>query len=110
MVNNVPENKNLFKQTRFVPENKLYATAVSECEVKPTYEERNFSRQSQRKKTFIIGDSYLTRITKDSFRKKYKVDKVYFKCISRANRDQGMTRPYSIRKRLHFLGERNKFL
>ena len=59
VVNNLPENEDLFKWSRTVPGNKSYATAVSEREVNPTYEERNFSRQSQGKKTFIIGHSHL---------------------------------------------------
>ena len=70
MVNNFPENKGLFKRLRLLPGNTLYATAVSECEVNSRYEEINFSRQQQRKKTFIISDNKLTRIKKDSFRKK----------------------------------------
>ena len=54
-------------------------TAVSEREVDTTYEERNYSRQPQRKKNFIIGDSHLTRIKKD---------KLYFKFFSRTNTKQ----------------------
>ena len=42
-----------------------------------TYEERNYSRQPQRKKIFITGDSHLTRMKKDSLRKKFKGDQVY---------------------------------
>ena len=64
---------------------KSYATAVSEHKVNATYEERNYPRQPQRKK---IGDSHLTRINKDSLRKKIKGDKVYFKCFSGANTKQ----------------------
>ena len=37
---------------------------VSEREVDATYEESNYSRQPQKKKLFIIGDSHLTRIKK----------------------------------------------
>ena len=62
VVNNFPKNQDLFKRPRVVPDNKLYAIAVSEREVDATYEEMNYSRQPQRKKTFIIGDSHLTRI------------------------------------------------
>ena len=62
VVNNFPKNQDLFKRPRVVPDNKLYAVAVSEREVDATYEEMNYSRQPQRKKTFIIGDSHLTRI------------------------------------------------
>ena len=51
-------------------------------------EERNYSRQPQRKKTFIIGDSHLNKIKKDSLRKKFNGDKVYFKCFSGANTKQ----------------------
>ena len=57
----------------------MYVTAVSEREVDSTYEERNYSRQPQRKKNFIIGDSHLTRIKKDKF---------YFNCFSRTNTKQ----------------------
>ena len=35
----------------------LYATTVNEREVDAGFEERSYSRQPQRKKTFIIGDS-----------------------------------------------------
>ena len=87
-VNNFPENQDLFKRPRIVTGNKLYATAVNESEVDATYEERNYSRQPQRKKTFIIGDSHLTRIKKDSLRKRFKGDKVYFKCFGGANTKQ----------------------
>ena len=62
VVNNFPKNQDLFKRPRIVPGNKLYATAVSELEVKATYQERNYSRQPQRKQIFVIGDSHLTRI------------------------------------------------
>ena len=61
--------------------NKLNATAVSEREVNPIYEERNFSRQPQRNNTVIIGDGLLIRIEKDSFRKKFMEEKVCFKCL-----------------------------
>ena len=83
VVNNFPENQDLFKQPRVVPGNKLYATAVSEREVDVTYEEMNYSRQPQRKKTFIIGDSHLTTI-----KKIVKGDKIYFKCFSGTNTKQ----------------------
>ena len=47
-----------------------------------TYEERNYSRQPQRKKIFITGDSHhLTRMKKDSLRKKFKGDKVYLNIL-----------------------------
>ena len=88
VVKNFPENQVLLKRPRIVPGNKLYATAVSEREVDAIYEERNYSRQPQRKKTFIIGDSHLTRIKKDSLRKKFKGDKVYFKYFSGAKTKQ----------------------
>ena len=91
VVNNFPENQDLFKQPRIVPGSKLYATAVSEREVDTTYEGRSYSRQPQRKKSFIIGDSHLTRIKerfKESLRKKFKGGKVYFKCFSGANTKQ----------------------
>ena len=65
VVNNFPENQDLFKRPRIIPGNKSYATVVSEREVDATYEERNYSRQPQRKKIFINGDSSLTRIKKD---------------------------------------------
>ena len=85
MVSNFPENQYLFARRRIVPGNKLCATAVTECEVNPTYEVRNFSRQPKRKKTFIIGDGHLKRMKKESLRKKFKGDKLYFKCLSGAN-------------------------
>ena len=88
VVNNFLKNQDLFKRPRIVPGNKLYATAINEPEVDATYEERNYSRQPQRKKTFIIGDSHLTRIKKDSLRKKFRGDKIYFKCFSGANTKQ----------------------
>ena len=50
VVNNFPENQDLFKRPRIIPGNKSYATVVSEREVDATYEERNYSRQPQRKK------------------------------------------------------------
>ena len=62
LVNNFPENENLFRQLRLVPGNKFYATDVSEREVNPRYEKRNFSRRPQREKNFIIGDSLLRKI------------------------------------------------
>ena len=86
-MNNFPENQDLFKRPRFIPGNKLYATAVSEREVDATYEERNHARHPQRKKFFIIGVIHLTRIKKD-LRKKIKGDKLYFKCFSGANTKQ----------------------
>ena len=49
VVSNFPKNKNLFKRPRIIPGNKSYATAVKEREVDATYEERNYSRQPQRK-------------------------------------------------------------
>ena len=79
VVSNFPENRDLFKWPRIIPDNKLYVTVVSEREVDSTYEERNYSRQPQRKKNFIIGDSHLTRIKKDKF---------YFNCFSRTNTKQ----------------------
>ena len=71
-VNNFSENQDLFKRPRIIPGNKSYATVVSELEVGATYEERNYSRQPQGKKIFIIGDVSLTRIKRDSLRKKLK--------------------------------------
>ena len=65
VVNNFPENQDLFKWTKLVPGNKFSAKAVIECEVNPRYEEKKFLRQSQRKKTFTIEDSHLTRIKKE---------------------------------------------
>ena len=70
VVNNFPENQDLFKPPRIIPGNKSYATAVSEHKVNATNEERNYPRQPQRKKYFTIGDNHLTRIKKDSLRKK----------------------------------------
>ena len=67
--------------------NKSYGAAVSERKVNATYKEKNYPRQPQRKKIFIIGDSHLTRIKKDSLRKKIKGD-FYFKCFSGANTKQ----------------------
>ena len=64
-VNNFTENQDLFKRPRIIPGNKSYATVVSELEVGATYEERNYSRQPQGKKIFIIGDVSLTRIKRD---------------------------------------------
>ena len=78
VVNNFPENQDLFKRPRIILGNKSYAKGVSEREVDATYEERNYSRKPQRKKIFIIGDSHLTRIKRNSL----KGDKVYFKCFS----------------------------
>ena len=46
----------------------------NEREANPRYEERNFSRQPQRKKIFIIGDSHLTRLKKHVSEKKFKGD------------------------------------
>ena len=66
VVKNFPENQDLFQWPRVIPGNNLYATTVSELEVEATYEERNYSRQAQRKKNFIISDSHLTRIKKNS--------------------------------------------
>ena len=68
----------------------MYATAVSEREVGETYEERNYSRQPQRKKIFIIDDSHLTKMKKNNLRKKFEGDilNVYFKCFSGANTKQ----------------------
>ena len=88
VVNNFPENQDLFKRPRIILGNKSYAKGVSEREVHATYEERNYSRKPQRKKIFIIGDSHLTRIKKDSLRKIFKGDKVYFKYFSGANNKQ----------------------
>ena len=60
-VNNFPENQDLFKRPRTVPGNKLHATAVTGREIDATYEERNYSRQPQRKRIFKTGDSVDTR-------------------------------------------------
>ena len=49
VVNNFPKNENLSKRSRIIPGNKSYATAVRKREVDATYEERNYSRQPQRK-------------------------------------------------------------
>ena len=62
VVNNFPENQDLSKRPRIIPGSKSYATAVSEREVNATYEQRNYPRQPQRMKIFIIGDRHLTRI------------------------------------------------
>ena len=51
-MNNLLENQDLFKRPRILPGKKSYATAVSEREADATYEERNYSRQPQRKKIF----------------------------------------------------------
>ena len=88
VVNNFPENQDLLNRPRIIPGNKSYTTAVSEREVDATYEEGNYSRQPQKKKLFIIGDSHLTGIKKDSLRNKFKGDMVYFKCFSRPNTKQ----------------------
>ena len=88
VVNNFPETQDLLKRPRIVPGNMLYVTAVSEGEVDTTYEERNYSRQPQRKKIFIICDSHLTRIKENSLRKKFKRHKVYFTGFSGANTKQ----------------------
>ena len=88
VVNNFPETQDLLKRPRIVPGNMLYATAVSEREVDTTYEERNYSRQPQRKKIFIICDSHLTRIKENILRKKFKGHKVYFTGFSGANTKQ----------------------
>ena len=61
-VNNSREDQDLFKRPRFIHGNKSY-TSVS-VKYDATCEERNYSRQPQRKKIFIIGDSTLTRIKK----------------------------------------------
>lgn len=74
MVINFSENQDLFKWPGFVLGNKLYATAASERKVNPMNEERN-SRQPQKKKTFTIGDSHLTRMNK---LKRIKVYFIYF--------------------------------
>lgn len=74
MVINFSENQDLFKWPGFVPGNKLYPTAASERKVNPMNEERN-SRQPQKKKTFTIGDSHLTRMNK---LKRIKVYFIYF--------------------------------
>ena len=66
----------------------MYEIAISEREVNPRYEEKNFSRQPQREKTFTISDSHLTRINKDIPQKKVKLDKVYFRCFSEASTKQ----------------------
>ena len=58
-MNDFPENQDLFKRPRIIPGNKSYATAASECKVN----ERNYPRQPQRKKIFIIGDSHFIWIT-----------------------------------------------
>ena len=71
-VNNFPENQDLLKQPIIIPGNKSYVTAVSEHKVNTTYEERNYPRQPQKKKIFIIGDSHLTRIKKIVSEKKSK--------------------------------------
>ena len=47
-----------------MPGNSLHVTAVSDYEVDAAYEERNYSKQPQRKKIFIIRDSHLIRIKK----------------------------------------------
>ena len=52
VVNNFPGNQDLFKRPRIIPGNKSYVTVFSEREVDATYEERNYSRQTQRKKIF----------------------------------------------------------
>ena len=62
VVNTFPVNQDLFKQSRIIPGNRLYATAVSERKNDAIYEEKNYSRQPRKKKIFIIGDSHLTRI------------------------------------------------
>ena len=79
MVINFSENQDLFKWPGFAHGNKLYATAISELKVNLRYEERNFSRKLQRKKTFIIGDSHLTKINK------FRGDNAYFICFSGEN-------------------------
>ena len=88
VVNNFSENEDLFKRPRIIPGNRWYATAVSEPEVDARYKERNYSRQLKRNKIFIIGDTHLTRMKKDSLWKKFKGDKLYFNCFSRANTKQ----------------------
>ena len=65
-----------------------YATAVSERDVDATYDESIYTRQLQRKKIFIIGDIISQKQQKASLRKKFKGDKVYFKCFSGANTKQ----------------------
>ena len=55
-----------YRRPRVIPGNKLYVATVNELEVEATHEERNYSRQPQRKKNFIISDSHLTRIKKNS--------------------------------------------
>ena len=89
VVNNFRENQYPFKRPRIIPGNSWHVTAVSEYEVDATYEERNYSRQPQRKKVFIIRDSHLTRIKKDKNKnKKFEGHKLYFKCFSGTNTKQ----------------------
>ena len=63
VVNNFTEKQDLFKRPRIITGNKSYATAVSERKINETYEERNYPRQPQRKKIFMIGDSHFIWIT-----------------------------------------------
>ena len=84
-LNYFQENQDLFKRIRFLPGNELYATAVSVCEVNSLYQKRKFSRQTQIKRSFTIGNSHFTRIKKDTFRKNFKGDMEYFKYSNETN-------------------------
>ena len=63
------------KYPKHVNQNRRHKFVVNnEREANPRYEERNFSRQPQRKKIFIIGDNHLTRLKKHVSEKKFKGD------------------------------------
>ena len=84
-LNYFQENQDLFKQFRFLPCNKLYATAVSVREVHSLYQKSKFSRQTQIKRSFTIGDSHFTRTKKDTSRKNFKGNMEYFKYSNETN-------------------------
>ena len=84
-LNYFQENQDLFKQLKFLPGNKLYTTAASVREVYSLYQKRKFSRQTQIKRSFTIGDSHFTRTKKDTSRKNFKGNMEYFKYSNETN-------------------------
>ena len=50
VVNNFPENQDLFKRLRIIPGNKSYVAAISECEVNATYMKKRIIQDNHKER------------------------------------------------------------
>ena len=98
VVNQYPENQDAFARRNTVPGQQTYANVKRTLQEAPqekttNYSEINYQKypisfSHKRNKIFVAGDSLLSRIGKERFKKNVDGANVYFKCFSGANTKQ----------------------